>query len=296
VELRQGVSILAAVALVSGSLGWMAGQSLSPDAAPGSTATTVGVPPEPDPDRTTTPAPTTTTTVPPEPLRVLLAGDSVMAGLAPAVEAALAADDDADVEFVLTPTLLRDDTVRFAWTNHLEGFAPNVVVMFVGTWEVGAVTQDDGRPVSPDDDTWRVAYERDILGPWVDLVTATGAEVVWIGAPPVPTPEVDVLFGALNRAYTSLAERRPDVEYLESSTALAAGGDGFVPVVTTAEGRSVRVRQIDGLHLCPDGAVLLARALLDELGERRELRLAAGWEAGAWRGAEEYPAGDCPDP
>jgi hypothetical protein len=58
----------------------------------------------------------------------------------------------------------------------------------------------------------------------------------------------------------------------------------------------VRVRQIDGLHLCPDGAVLLARALLDELGERRELQVAPEWEAGVWRSGEEYPAGSCPDP
>jgi len=198
------------------------------------------------------------------------------------------------VEFVLTPSILRDATVRFSWQQELAEYDPDVVVMFVGTWELGEVTNAVGTSVGPTDPDWQATYESEILDPWIELVTAEGAEVVWIGAPSVEAPDVDRLFAQLNEAYRALGERHGDVSYVDSSRALAGAGAGYAPIVTTGSGQSVRVRQIDGLHLCPDGAVLLAEAVIDELRERHELDVPVGWQDDPWRDDEEYPAGSCP--
>lgn len=281
-ELRRGAGLLVGVGITFGALGWTTGSMVSADSGP-ATADPVTVD-EPE------------STLPVEPLRVTMAGDSVMAGLAPAVEAALDGTGDAEVQFVLTPSILRDATVRFTWQRELEQFDPDVVVMFVGTWEIGEVSNQIGTTVGPDDPTWQAAYERDVLDPWIELITEEGAEVIWIGAPAVEATEVDELFTILNGAYRSLSDRWDQVTYLDSTDALAGVGAGFAPVVTTAGGDQVRVRQIDGLHLCPDGAVLLARSLLDTVQVEHPVGEVPDWQTGAWRSGEQYPPGSCPDP
>ena len=117
--------------------------------------TTVAGQASPEPTESTEPP------EPVEPVRITLAGDSVMAGLAPTVEAALEATGDAEVEFVLTPSILRDATVRFTWSEQLEQFDPDVIVMFVGTWELGEVANAVGTSVGPDDPAWQQAYQRE---------------------------------------------------------------------------------------------------------------------------------------
>lgn len=284
-ELKRGTAVIASVGVLFGALGWMTGTAVSAGTPSTDLAASPGALAE-------TPGPTTE----PEPLRITLAGDSVMAGLAPAVTDALERGGDAEVEFVLTPSVLRDASVRFSWSKELEEFDPDVVVMFVGTWELGEVTNGVGTSSGPNDPNWQTTYETEILDPWIDLVSAQGAEVVWIGAPSVENPDVDLLFIALNETYRALADRHDNVTYVDSTEALAGAGAGYAPVVTTDQGDQVRVRQIDGLHLCPDGAVLLANAVIEDLQERHDVAVPIGWEDDPWRDDEEYPADSCPPP
>jgi hypothetical protein len=287
-DMRQGIALIAFAGVASATLGWVTGTAVSADDGPVAAPTTTAAPlGDAEGERDTGGARDT------DPLRITLAGDSVMAGLAPALEAAIGGDT-ADVEFVLTPSILRDATVRFTWSESLEDFDPDVVVMFVGTWELGEVTNQIGTSVGPQDPAWRATYEHDILDPWIDLVTSGGAEVLWLGAPAVPAPEVNALFGALNEAYRGLESRNDAVRYLDSSTALGGDVGVFQPTVTTEDGATVRVRQVDGLHLCPDGARLLAEAVIDALAEEHQLEVAPGWQRGSWRNHKEYPPEDCP--
>jgi hypothetical protein len=286
--MRRGVGLLAGVGVAFGALGWATGSAVSASPQDQAAATvSTSIPGEADAadgvarDR---------------PLRVSLAGDSVMAGLAPAVTAALEGGGDAEVEFVLTPSILRDATIRYSWSQQLEEFDPDVVVMFVGTWELGEVSNQVGTSVGPNDLAWRTAYDDEVLDPWIELITSAGADVVWLGAPAVESAEVDVLFAVLNDAYRDLADRWDQVTYIESTEALAGTGSGFVPVATTPQGEEVRVRQLDGLHLCPDGAVLLAEAVVEELRATYRVPVGVGWQNGGWRDDDEFPADACPPP
>jgi hypothetical protein len=271
--------------------------------ASGSSSTTTA-PATTAPASSTTPttgAPTTTTTEPgprrpttTDPLRIVLAGDSVMAGLAPALKAAVEADGTSEVRFVLTPSILRDPTVRFTWNQQLEEFNPEVVVMFVGTWESEVLRTGSG-PASTDP-TWRTEYETNVLDPWLQLITSRGASVIWIGNPAVGNDDANRAFSALNQAYADLPARWPGVTYLSAQEALNGTGLGFSDVVVLPDGTAMRTRQIDGLHLCPDGAVLLARAIVDELVSIWKASAPPGWEGGEWRGADVYPPESCPDP
>jgi hypothetical protein len=232
---------------------------------------------------------------PDEPLRVALAGDSVMAGLAPAVEAALESGGAADVRFVLTPSILRDPTIRFTWERQLEEFDPEVVVMFVGTWESRLVEDESGRAVPMSDPAWRSQYETQVLDPWVELITSGGARVLWIGSPVVANPEANLLFAGLNTVFEALPRRFPGVRYLDSSTVLHGATEGYSPVILGSDGILVRARQVDGLHLCPDGAVLLGREVVAVLVEEWQVPVGSGWEGADWRNdARIFPPQNCP--
>ncbi len=281
-ELRRGIGLLLVVGMISMALGWATGSAVSADTDPvseASVATSTSL--ERQDARGAAKVPVR---------RILLAGDSVMAGLAPALEAALRGESE--VRYILTPSILRDATVRFAWEQELVSFDPQVVVMFVGTWELGEV--QNGRGAATTGDDWRTVYDQEILDPWVELITSGGAAVLWIGAPVVPSDDTNLLFLSLNEAYRGLEVRWPAVRYLDSTSVLSGGSGRFTESVVTEDGTRARVRQVDGLHLCPGGAVLLAEAAIAAISEVGEVTENAGWREGTWRDSGEFPSGSCP--
>jgi hypothetical protein len=262
---------------------------------------------EPPTSATAAPVTTPATTLPPppggrvptpdNPLRVVMAGDSVMAGLSPPVQKALEAGGAAKVRFVLTPSILRDPTIRFTWEQQLAEFDPEVIVMFVGTWESRQVETHTGQTLTLGDPGWRESYESEVLDPWIKFISAKGARVIWIGSPTVGGNEANLLFHTLNEVFQDLPKRFPNVTYLDSGPALAGPDFGFHPIIKDPGGKVVRTRQIDGLHLCPDGAALVAKPLLEQLIADWRVPVAYGWQLLDWRNDPKvYPPASCPAP
>lgn len=255
------------------------------------------------PTTTTTEPPTTTTTLPKggrlptpaDPLRVVMAGDSVMAGLWPPVKMALEDGGAAEVRFVLTPSILRDPTIRFTWEQQLEEFKPEVIMMFVGTWESRQVETTAGQKLSIGDPQWRQSYETEVLDPWIHFISEHGAKVVWIGSPVVANDEANLLFYTLNQVFKDLPSRFPQVTYLDSASELQGPTPGFHAIIPSENGTPIRTRQLDGLHLCPDGAALVAKPVLQYFTDTWAVPLAFGWQNMNWRDdARVYPKASCP--
>jgi hypothetical protein len=303
VELRRGIAVLVIVGLAGLGLGWAAGSAVSAGSDGAGLETAVdaldesaAAATESAAAATESAAAATESAEPParsEPLHITLAGDSVMAGLAPAVAAALEGEGSADVEFVLTPSVLRDATVRFSWQRELEAFAPDIVVMFVGIWELGEVAGAEQGAAGFEE--WRSVYDRDVLDPWLEMIAASEAEVIWLGAPVVQADDVNLRFLSLNAAYRELEQRWDAVTYLDTSAELVGSDGRFADVIPGPGGEPMRIRQVDGLHLCPDGAVLLTERLLEIISEERPVQVSEGWQDEDWRTlAQEYPAEACP--
>jgi hypothetical protein len=277
--------LLLVVAVVFLTAGWTLGQRVDGREAPA---------------RADAPQPTSTTTdpgpTPDDPLHVVLAGDSVMAGLTPALLAGFERSGVVDARFVLTPSVLRDATVRFTWQRAVQEFEPDVVVMFVGTWELAEIGQGGGVSLLPDDDGWLDAYENQVLDPWIDFLASAGAEVVWIGAPAVDNEEVNASFAELNSAFAAAAGRWDEVVFVDAGTVLGRPEDGYPGGDLAFLGQVVRARQVDGLHLCPDGAALLAAEVLSVVGERWQVPTPDGWQDGPWRSDPAFPEPSCPQP
>ena len=259
-------------------------------------------PPAAGGETSTTEAPTTTTSLPPggrqatdeEPLRVIFAGDSLMSNLAPAAVAALNGGGAVDARFVLSPSVARDPTVQVLWQAQIDDFDPDVVVMLIGTWENAVEGRAEGG--TPGDPGWREFYEPNVLDPFVQLLTSGGAKVIWIGMPAVSDPERTWDYVALNQVYADLPVRYPgQVAYVDGGAAVSGPQGGYVEVVPIPGGGEIRLRRIDGTHLCPDGVVLIARPTLRQIVADWNVPLLPSWEAAPWRLPENVEkAYECP--
>jgi hypothetical protein len=228
--------------------------------------------------------PPTTTTVPPggrqptpdDPLRVVFAGDSVMADLAPAAVDGLVRGGASEAAFVLSPGVALDPSAETIWRRQLETVDPDVIVVLVGTWETG------GQLGEPGTAGWRARYDAEVLDPFVELVTSGGAQLIWVGMPAVVDALSTFQLGALNEAYASLPERFDQVTYIAGGDYVSAPTGGYAEVLEGPEG-PVRVRRVDGLHLCPEGATRIAEPIFDALVADWNVPVAEDWRDGDWR-------------
>lgn len=242
-----------------------------------------------------TEAPTTTSTLPPggrvptagDPLRVLLAGDSVMAGLAPAVTAAVESGGGADATFTLTPALPHQDLDWAGWQARLAELDPEVVVVLVGVWE--RTYSNISNPA------WRAGFDAGVRDPFAQMITDSGARLVWVGMPAVPNAALSLEFAALNQAFQQQAEASTDgtVQYVDGPAAVAAPDGTHPAVIPRPGGTLARVRQVDGTHLCADGSTLIARSVLATLQEDWQVPVSSGWTTDIWRAGVGTPA-QCP--
>jgi hypothetical protein len=234
---------------------------------------------------TETTLPVTTTSVPPggrqptadDKLRVILAGDSVMNGLAPAVATALNEGGESEAKFELTPSIARDAASKVLWQNQLASFHPDLVVMLIGTWERSSGDFDPGDP------GWSARYQSEVLDPFAAMVTDAGAKVLWIGMPAVPDDAVTLQFVALNSEFEALAERNDDVDYIEGGEYLNGPDGKWTDVLPAADGTPERVRRTDGLHLCPGGSQRLAEPVVAAIQAQWNIAIGDNWQNGPWR-------------
>jgi hypothetical protein len=243
-------------------------------------------PPPPVPPATEAP----TTTLPPRPRKVLLAGDSMAGNVAPALKAALASGTVTDVRFKLTPALQGDPPLRQSWERELPLFDPDVVVMFLGVWETASAPAHGWTMEGPG----RATYEAEVIDPWLRLITAYGARVVWITHAPVDNKDLVGRLPIFDAVVRALPTRWPQVEVVSATEALnGEEGPVFHNHVVGPDGVPRRTRQTDGFHLCPEGAARLAAVLADHLGG--PVPEAGDWAPGPWRGDRQaFPAGKCP--
>lgn len=251
---------------------------------------------------TTSTSPTTTTTAPPppggrrptadDPLRILMAGDSLMADISLAISSTLQDGGHAVARLVAAPSIPREDATRGLWRQQLDQYDPEVVVIMIGVWE--GMAEDALREHALGTSAWLRAYRRENLDPYLDLLTGDGAEVVWVGMPPSNQPRRQLEWSSMNRAVRQLAEESPDLTYIPGDAILARPDGSWADILPGPRGTPQRVRRIDATHLCGDGAERLARPVLRYIQDQWDVPLAEDWSHRDWRWV--FPPDECPEP
>ncbi|MEL7207036.1 MAG: hypothetical protein AAGK32_02185, partial [Actinomycetota bacterium] len=98
-------------------------------------------------------------------------------------------------------------------------------------------------------------------------------------------------------AYEALPERSAAVTYLPGGEYVSAPDGGFAEVLVDETGTAQRVRRVDGLHLCPEGAARIAEPVFAHLVEQWNVTVAEDWETGDWREPPQLAKPEeCPAP
>lgn len=222
------------------------------------------------------PAPATTTSVPPpaslrrpsadDPLRTWVGGDSLAQTFG---ESLLRLGQDRGELTGITDARVSSGLLRpsyFDWPAHLAtevlpaGY--EVLVFMVGANDTerlmaGGGLVDVGTP------EWEAEYRRRV-GAVMDLVGDADRVLVWVGQPLFRSEEESAELAVVNRLYAEEAGRRPWVRFVDTAGLLAAPGGGYAPYVEI-DGRPVRVRAGDGIHLTRAGGDLAAAEVLEAI-------------------------------
>jgi hypothetical protein len=226
-----------------------------------------GLHPTPVPPKTTV----TTTTVPrvvvdrrpsaEDPLRVLVLGDSLGIDLGDVLVNDLTGTGVvlATLDGQVSTGLTRPD--YFNWPAELSAdlphYTPQVIVIMMGANDA----QDfPGPPDVPfGTRAWDAQY-RSRVESFMAEATSRGAQVIWVGMPPMQDPVLSAAMSRIDGIVRRAAGHVRGVEYLASWTVLGTSTGQFTPYRVVA-GQEVNVREPDGTHISPGGAQVLSNVV-----------------------------------
>lgn len=251
---------IAVLAVVTAIAVW---QVLGPDGEPSTDGSGAA---SPTPAPAEGPAPTEA-----DPVRVLVAGDSLVGWIGPALTEALAgAPAEVIEDWEGSSGLARPDFVD--WPARLaadmEAHDPEVVVMGFGGNDAQAIPDEAG-PILLGTDEWAQEYRRRVAQA-LDAVEAPGRTVYWIGLPLTERDNIEAVAPVIAEAVAAEAATRPWVQLVDARSALAPDGS-YEVFLTNDEGERVRVRADDGVHPSLDGGRVIVDEFVDDLVAQRRL-------------------------
>lgn len=205
---------------------------------------------------------------PDKPRVVALAGDSMMAvGLGNILLRQTAPDQDLHIvkAFRSGTGLARPDV--FNWIDEypamIAGQKPDAIIVAIGAND-GQGIVEEGKALPFGSDRWVAVYEQRTAG-FLALLTRDGAHVVWVGLPPMKSGVYNAHTALINRIAYSVVSRNPLATWWNPQPWIADDTGAFREMAPTPDGKTIRIRAADGIHLSDDGAALLTPTLIEWL-------------------------------
>jgi len=235
---------------------------------------------EPVVDETPTAPPKREKFSPKRKLRVWIAGDSLVVvpgeSLLRAVAGNRAITSVGKIDGRIASGLERPDV--FNWFTHVRDEMRSrkpraVVLMFGGNDDHGFMTGlPEGKEIgSFGSPSWQAEYRRRVVG-IMDTITRNGAFLVWIGLPISRDAAQTQRYDTINAIVQAEAAKRPGrASYLDTYFFFAGADGGFSEYIEDDTGRLVKMRADDGVHFERPAGDLIAKKVLEHLGERYDL-------------------------
>ena len=201
---------------------------------------------------------------------VLLIGDSMMRLPAHAMERELAKMPDIEVATFsgIGTGLARLDA--FDWLAKIDELCaahrPKLAVVALGANDRQPMMKEDRGLVQPGTPEWDTEYAARV-GRAMDRLLAGGCDrIIWLQLPPMREPVMAEFARHVNELVVAQAAQRPQVVAHDFSALVADRRTGGFTArrMDPLTAASISVRDIDGIHLSPEGAHLLANALIKE--------------------------------
>jgi uncharacterized protein len=205
------------------------------------------------------------------PLRVWLAGDSMMGDLANAFLNHVAGDRAvrASTDVQIGTGLARPDVYNWpgAIAREIKNADPNVVVLAFGANDAQDM-EAGGHYYVRETPAWAAEYSRRV-GQVMSEAAAPGRVVVWVELPPVARPLLQATAQIVDPLIAAQARSHPGVVVVNPARAVSRNGQ--FTMYLPGSGGPVQVRTSDGIHLTPAGANRVLPLILAAIRERWEL-------------------------
>jgi uncharacterized protein len=207
---------------------------------------------------------------PESPLQLWVGGCSLAAGPSWAVHQAALATGVIDpiAEYQVGTGLVRSE--YWNWSRHMEGVLaardPDIVVFMVGANDNQPLAVDDVS-YRPGDPQWNEEYRRRV-GHLMDVLSAGGRPVIWIGMPPMRDIDLSEAMGLIDTIFAEEAAKREGIAYIDT-WALFSAPDALGTYTHSLPFFSgpVDVRLEDGIHLNVEGSQIVAGSVMEQLGD-----------------------------
>ena len=217
---------------------------------------------------------------------VLLLGDSMMLeGLGPPLQRTLKQNQGLKVyrDGRYGTGLTRLD--NFDWLNYfdeiLDKYGPDLVILTLGANDAQDMV-GEGKRVHLGSEPWKAAYTARVT----DLLAraeARGTTVFWVGLPIMGQEPYGTRIAAINKLTYSACEAVANCRFWDSWLSVADSKGKYATYLSGSDGKSVRVRAKDSIHLTEVGGRIMADKFLDDI---------AGWADFNPRGSDEKGAGE----
>lgn len=200
-----------------------------------------------------------------KPRVVALVGDSMMAvGLSAQLQREAAGHKNVRVvrAFRSGTGLARPEV--FNWMDEYPAMIgaekPDVVLVAIGAND-GQGFVVDRKVLACGSDEWRKVYQQRVAD-FLALLEDNGARVVWVGLPPMRIPAYQDKMAMINRIDYTVVSQHPQATWWNPVEYIGDATGGFREFAKLGQGKTMRVRATDGIHLSDEGAGLVTPMLV----------------------------------
>jgi hypothetical protein len=190
------------------------------------------------------------------PLRVWLAGDSLMGAISESMGGLVSHDPRLalSIDFRIGTGLARPDVFNWAdrFQQEMDAANPDVVVLTFGTNDDQDMSRG-GRRVALGSADWQTTYAQRV-DQILSIVGNGTRQVIWLGIPPVRRARLNHTKDIINQVVEEAVAGRPHMSYLDTGSVLDTPAGGYTTYLNGSGGKPVAVRAADGIHLTPSGA------------------------------------------
>ncbi|HVB06913.1 MAG TPA: DUF459 domain-containing protein [Acidimicrobiales bacterium] len=189
------------------------------------------------------------------PLSVLDVGDSIGIDLGYGLQDLLGTTRSVELQSASVGNTGLANPAYYDWPANLSvelaRYHPQVVVALFGgnDWQPFIA---EGRRADPGSSFWLQQYTAR-LRQMVDLVTASGAHLFWVGLP-IMSPSSGLagsVAPSLNAAFAAACSGNPNASYVSIYNLFASPTGSYAQFLPDASGNLVEVRDADGVHIAP---------------------------------------------
>lgn len=137
---------------------------------------------------------------------------------------------------------------------------PDVVLVAIGANDAQGFVVE-GKVLKCGTEEWRAVYQQRV-DDYLSMLESGGARVVWMGLPPMRAASYDEKIAIINRIDYTVVSHHPQAAWISLAAVVGDTAGGFREFQLAANGKPLRLRAADGIHLSDEGAGLLTPSLL----------------------------------